>query len=65
MPAIAQNGVSAEDEKFLKPKLQKKAKYFQHLQSALDEYSKAFIVNADNVGSKQMQEIRIANRKDW
>merc|ERR1712071_214227 len=28
----------------------------------LDEYPKCFIVGADNVGSKQMQEIRIALR---
>lgn len=60
MPALAQ-----EDEaKYQKPKMLKKAKYFQKLQGAFDEYSKAFIVNADNVGSKQMQEIRIANRDD-
>lgn len=31
-------------------------------QSLLDEYPKAFIVNADNVGSKQMQQIRQALR---
>jgi len=31
----------------------------QHL---LDEYPKCFIVGADNVGSKQMQRIRIALR---
>merc|ERR1711945_24040 len=32
------------------------------LQELLDEYPKCFIVGADNVGSKQMQEIRIALR---
>lgn len=51
--------------RLLKPRMIKKQKYFQHLQGAFDDYSKAFIVNADNVGSKQMQEIRIANRDDW
>merc|ERR1712243_536287 len=32
------------------------------LTTLLDEYPKCFIVGADNVGSKQMQEIRIALR---
>merc|ERR1711872_1094920 len=35
---------------------------FTKLQELLDEYPKCFIVGADNVGSKQMQEIRIALR---
>merc|ERR1711872_226293 len=35
---------------------------FTKLQQLLDEYPKCFIVGADNVGSKQMQEIRIALR---
>ncbi len=61
MPALAQD---AEDAPAIKPKMMKKMKYFAHLESALDTYNKAFIVNADNVGSKQMQEIRIANRHD-
>jgi large subunit ribosomal protein LP0 len=39
-----------------------KANYFVKLTSLLDEYPKCFIVGADNVGSKQMQEIRIALR---
>jgi len=39
-----------------------KANYFVKLQNLLDEYPKCFIVGADNVGSKQMQEIRIALR---
>jgi len=39
-----------------------KANYFTKLQELLDEYPKCFIVGADNVGSKQMQEIRIALR---
>jgi len=39
-----------------------KANYFAKLVALLDEYPKCFIVGADNVGSKQMQEIRIALR---
>lgn len=32
------------------------------MQQLLDEYPKCFIVGADNVGSQQMQQIRIALR---
>merc|ERR1712168_199919 len=39
-----------------------KSNYFIKLTQLLDEYPKCFIVGADNVGSKQMQEIRIALR---
>lgn len=39
-----------------------KAKYFQRLVTLLDEYPKCFIVGADNVGSKQMQQIRMSLR---
>ena len=39
-----------------------KSNYFAKLTQLLDEYPKCFIVGADNVGSKQMQEIRIALR---
>jgi len=39
-----------------------KANYFVKIAKLLDEYPKCFIVGADNVGSKQMQEIRIALR---
>lgn len=35
-----------------------KSNYFMRLTSLLDEYPKIFIVNVDNVGSKQMQNIR-------
>lgn len=48
----------------IKPKMLKKMGYVKHLQNAFDEYDQAFLVNADNVGSKQMQEIRIACRED-
>merc|ERR1712158_211358 len=39
-----------------------KSNYFAKLTTLLDEYPKCFIVGADNVGSKQMQEIRISLR---
>jgi large subunit ribosomal protein LP0 len=39
-----------------------KANYFVKIGALLEEYPKCFIVGADNVGSKQMQEIRIALR---
>jgi len=39
-----------------------KSNYFLKITNLFDEYPKAFIVNADNVGSKQMQQIRQALR---
>merc|ERR1712037_443356 len=39
-----------------------KANYFAKLVQLFDEYPKCFLVDADNVGSKQMQQIRIALR---
>jgi large subunit ribosomal protein LP0 len=39
-----------------------KASYFTKLVQYMDEYPKCFIVGADNVGSKQMQQIRIGLR---
>jgi len=39
-----------------------KSNYFLKLISFLEEYPKCFIVGVDNVGSKQMQEIRLALR---
>lgn len=39
-----------------------KAKYFTRLLSLFDEYPRCFLVNVDNVGSKQMQNIRISLR---
>ena len=39
-----------------------KSKYFMKLIQLLDEYPKCFLVGADNVGSKQMQNIRITLR---
>jgi len=39
-----------------------KANYFIKLIKCLEEFPKCFLVGVDNVGSKQMQEIRIALR---
>lgn len=39
-----------------------KANYFTKVVAYLDEYPKCFIVGADNVGSRQMQQIRISLR---
>lgn len=41
---------------------ERKADYFVKFQAALDNYSRMFIVNVDNVGSNQMQQIRISMR---
>jgi len=43
-------------------KTQWKANYFQKVVQYLDEYPKCFIVGADNVGSRQMQRIRVSLR---
>lgn len=40
----------------------KKVAYFAHLEECLNKYSRAIIVGADFVGSKQMSDIRIALR---
>jgi large subunit ribosomal protein LP0 len=39
-----------------------KSNYFTKLVQLLDEYPKCFMVEADNVGSKQMQQIRLSLR---
>jgi large subunit ribosomal protein LP0 len=39
-----------------------KANYFLKIEQLLETYPKCFLVSADNVGSKQMQQIRIAVR---
>lgn len=67
MPALSNANANAgsDDETAIKPKMLKKMAYFKHLQAALDEYDQAFLVNADNVGSKQMQEIRMTMRGKW
>ncbi|XP_064597291.1 large ribosomal subunit protein uL10-like [Liolophura sinensis] len=39
-----------------------KSNYFLRIIQLLDEYPKCFLVNADNVGSKQMQKVRQALR---
>lgn len=40
----------------------RKTEYFEKLESLLNTYNKLFLVQVDNVGSKQMQQIRIALR---
>jgi len=40
----------------------KKVAYFAHLEECLNKYSRAFLVDADFVGSKQISDIRIALR---
>jgi large subunit ribosomal protein LP0 len=42
--------------------LKKKAAYFEKVQDLLATYNKAFIIHCDNVGSKQISEIRMALR---
>jgi len=55
--------MSREDSKKKKTsKTEWKANYFNKIIHLIDEYPKCFIVNVDNVGSKQMQEIRHAMR---
>jgi len=39
-----------------------KAKYTMRLTQYLDEYPRVFVVGADNVGSRQMQKIRVSLR---
>jgi large subunit ribosomal protein LP0 len=39
-----------------------KSKYFEKMTQLLDDYPKCFIVGADNVGSRQMQRIRMSLR---
>jgi len=39
-----------------------KANYFLRMEKLIEEYPTCFLVSADNVGSKQMQQIRIALR---
>jgi large subunit ribosomal protein LP0 len=51
-----------EDKKKTRDRVAWKAKYFVKLLENLDEYPKCFIVGVDNVGSRQMQEIRAGMR---
>merc|ERR1712236_138050 len=39
-----------------------KTSYFQRIEKLIEEFPRCFLVSADNVGSKQMQQIRIALR---
>lgn len=40
-----------------------KAKYIIRLAQYLDEYSKMIVVTADNVSSRQMQQLRVSLRE--
>ena len=40
----------------------KKIAYFAHLEECLNKYERAFLCDADFVGSKQISDIRIALR---
>jgi len=61
--AEAEEQVIGGDENDKKAaKLNRKKAFFERLQQYLEEYPKAFIVLADNVGSSQMQRIRKALR---
>lgn len=42
--------------------MERKVEYFERLETLLDKYTKVFIVSVDNVGSKQMQQVRMALR---
>jgi len=44
------------------PSRERKIEYFARAKSLFDEYNKIVVVSANNVGSKQMQQIRIALR---
>merc|ERR1712080_372101 len=59
---LSLKGLSLSTKMVREDKTSWKAAYFTKLTTLLDEYPKCFIVGADNVGSKQMQEIRIALR---
>merc|ERR1712080_655558 len=59
---LSLKGLSMGTKMVREDKTSWKAAYFTKLTTLLDEYPKCFIVGADNVGSKQMQEIRIALR---
>jgi len=43
-------------------KSESKVAYFEKLEKLLEEYSKIFIINVDNVSSQQMHEVRISLR---
>lgn len=60
--AEAEEQVMEVEEGGKADKFARKADFFKRLQTYLEEYAKAFIVLADNVGSSQMQRIRKALR---
>jgi large subunit ribosomal protein LP0 len=52
----------AEEIKTISVKKQRKNAYWQKLESALEEYKNVLIITVDFVGSKQMQNVRMAIR---
>jgi large subunit ribosomal protein LP0 len=41
---------------------ERKKEYFERMKGLLSEYSKCFIIEVDNVGSKQLQDTRVELR---
>merc|ERR1712029_838776 len=62
LPSLKKLSLSHEFKMVREDKATWKANYFEKIVQLLDEYPKCFLVEADNVGSKQMQQIRIALR---
>merc|ERR1711862_902378 len=62
LPTLKKLSLSHEFKMVREDKSTWKANYFEKIVQLLDEYPKCFLVEADNVGSKQMQQIRISLR---
>merc|ERR1712029_367582 len=62
LPSLKKLSLSHEFKMVREDKATWKSNYFEKIVQLLDEYPKCFLVEADNVGSKQMQQIRIALR---
>merc|ERR1712209_249443 len=62
LPSLKKLSLSHEFKMVREDKATWKANYFEKIVQLLDEYPKCFLVEADNVGSKQMQQIRISLR---
>lgn len=62
MPAVVLSAFERLPFEELTVKKQKKVKYVEKLKSYLSEYKNFLVINVDNVGSKQLQSVRIALR---
>merc|ERR1712209_81386 len=62
LPSLKKLSLSHEFKMVREDKATWKANYFTKIVQLLDEYPKCFLVEADNVGSKQMQQIRMSLR---